>query len=54
MNEIDKTKFSDQTKFILDEIKNIKNSFDSEINQRNLCRKKLSKYVLLLITMTKF
>ena len=45
MNEIDKTKLSDQTKFRLDEIKKIENYFNSEINQRKLCCKKLSKYV---------
>ena len=36
---------SDQTKFRLDEIKKIENYFNSEINQRKLCSKKLSKYV---------
>ena len=41
MNEIDKTKLSDQTKFRLDEIKKIQNCF----NQRKLCSKNLSKYV---------
>ena len=45
MDEIDKTKLSDQTKFRLDEIKKIENYFNSEINQRKLCCKKLSKYV---------
>ena len=45
MNEIDKTKLSDRTKFRLDEIKKIENYFNSEINQRKLCSKKLSKYV---------
>ena len=45
MNEIDKTKFSDQTKSRLDEIKKIENYFNSKINQRKLCSKKLSKYV---------
>ena len=44
MNEIDETKLSDQTKW-LDEIKKIKNYFNSEINQRKLWSKKLSKYV---------
>ena len=39
MNEIDKTKFR------LNEISNIENYFNSEINQRKLCSKKLSKYV---------
>ena len=45
MNEIDKTKLSDQRKFRLDEIKKIENYFNSEINQWKLCSKKLSKYV---------
>ena len=50
MDEIDKTKLSDQTKLRLDEIKRIKDYFNSEINQRKLSSKKLNKYVLLLIT----
>ena len=37
MDEIDKTKLSDQTKFRIDEIKNIENYFNSEINQRKNC-----------------
>ena len=45
MDEIDKAKLSDQTKFRIDEIKKIENYFNSEINQRKLSRKKLSKYV---------
>ena len=45
MDEIDKTKISDQTKFRLDETKRIKDYFNSEINQRELCSKKLSKCV---------
>ena len=45
MNEIDKTKFSDQTKFRLDKIKKIENCFHEEINQRKLCIKKVNKYV---------
>ena len=45
MNEIDKTKLSDQTKFRLEEIKKIENYFNSEINQRKLCCKKLNKYI---------
>ena len=44
MNEIDKTSWSDQTKFRLNEIRKIENYFNSEINQRKLCSKKLSKY----------
>ena len=45
MNEIGKTNLSDQTKFRLDEIRKIENYFNSEINQRKLCSKKISKYV---------
>ena len=45
MDEIDKTKLSDQTKFRLDEIKKIENYFHEEINQRKLSSKKLRKYV---------
>ena len=36
---------SDQTKFKLDEISKIGTYFNSEINQRKLCSKKLGKYV---------
>ena len=42
---IDKTDLSEQTKFRLDEINKIENYFIEEINQRNSCSKKLSKYV---------
>ena len=45
MDEIDKTKLSDQTKFRLDEIKKIETYFHEEINQRRLCSKKVNKYV---------
>ena len=45
MNEIDKTNLTDQTKFRLNEISKIENYFNSEINERKLCSKKLSKYV---------
>ena len=45
MNEIHKTNLSDQRKFKLNEINKIQNYFNSEINQRKLCSKKLSKYV---------
>ena len=37
MNEIDKTKLSDQRKFRLDEIKKIENYFNLEINERKFC-----------------
>ena len=33
MNETDKTKFSDQTKFRLDEIEKTENHFNSEIKE---------------------
>ena len=42
---IDRTDFSEQTKFRLDEISKIENYFIEEINQRKSCSKKLSKYV---------
>ena len=45
MHEIDKAKFTDQTKFWLYEIKKIENYFINEINERKSCSKKLSKYV---------
>ena len=43
--EIDKTKLTEQTKIRLDKISEIENYFHQEIDQRNLCRKKLSNYV---------
>ena len=45
MNEIDKTNLTDETKFWLNEITKTENYFNSEINQRKLCSRKLSKYV---------
>ena len=45
MNEIDKTNLSDQTKFRLDGMRKIEKIFNSEINQRKLCSKKISKYL---------
>ena len=45
MDEIDKTNFSDQTKFRLDDIKKTEDYFNSEINQRKYVAKKMSKYV---------
>ena len=45
MNEIDTTNLTDQTKFRLNEITKIENFFNSEINQRKSCNKKLNKYV---------
>ena len=44
MNEIDKTKLSNQTKLRLGEIKKIETYFHEEINQRKLSSKKISKY----------
>ena len=43
MNEIDKTKLSNPTKFRLDEIKKIEAYFHEEINQRKLSRKKTNQ-----------
>ena len=45
MNEINKIKLSEQTKFRLSEIIGIENYFHVEINQRKSCSKKLNKYV---------
>ena len=45
MSEIDKTNLTDQTKFRLYEISKIENDFNSEINEKKLHSKKLSKYV---------
>ena len=44
MHKIDKTNLSDQTKFRFNEIRKTENYDNSEINQRKLCSKKLSKY----------
>ena len=45
MDEIDKKKLSDQTKFRLSEIIGIENYFYQEINQQKSYSKKLNKYV---------
>ena len=45
MNEIDKAKLTDQTKFRQEKITEIQNYFHQEIIQRKLCGKKLNKYV---------
>ena len=45
MDEIDRTNLTDQTQLQLNEITKIENYFNSEINQRKLCSKKVSKYV---------
>ena len=45
MNEIERKNLTDQTKLRLNEMSKIENYFNSKINQRTLCSKKLSKYV---------
>ena len=45
MNEIHKINLTDQTKFWLNKISRIENYFNSEINQRKLWSKNLSKFV---------
>ena len=45
MDEIDKTKLSEQTKFRLSEIIGIENYFYQEINQQKSYSKKINKYV---------
>ena len=45
MDEINKANLTDQAKFRLNKINKIENHFNSEINQRKLCGKKLSRYV---------
>ena len=42
---IDKTDWSEQTKFWLDEISKIENNFIEEINRRKACSQKLNNYV---------
>ena len=44
MKETEKTNLSDQIKFRLNEISKIHDYFNSEINQKKSCSKKLSKY----------
>ena len=45
MNKIYKINLTDQAKFRLNDIAKIENYFNSQINQRKTCSKKLSKYV---------
>ena len=45
MNEIDRTNLNDLTKYRLNEKTKIENYFNSEINQRKSCSKKLVKCV---------
>ena len=54
MDEIDKTKLSDQTKFRLSEIIGIENYFCREINQQKSYSKKLNKYVTGFNIITQF
>ena len=51
---IDKTILSEQTKFRLSEIIGIENYFHQEINQKESCSKKLSKYVTAFDCIDKF
>ena len=45
---IDKTNFTEQTKFWLSEINGIENYFYQEFNQRKSCSKKLNMLLLLI------
>ena len=45
MDEINKSRLSEQTKFRLSEITGIENYFYQEINQQKSYSKKLNKYV---------
>ena len=54
LNETDKANLTDQTKFRLNEISKIENYFNSEINQKKSCSKKLSKYVATFDYIDKF
>ena len=52
MNKTDEINLSEQTKFRLNEIRKIKNCFHQEINQIKLFSKRLSKYVLIVLSAT--
>ena len=54
MQEIDKTKLTDQTKFRLYEIKQIENCFINDINQQKAYSKILSRYVTIFDYMDEF
>ena len=54
MDEINKIKLSDQTKFWLGEIIGIENYFYHEINQQKSSSKKLNKYVTAFDYVTRF
>ena len=52
MNKTDEINLSEQTKFRLNQIRKIKNCFHQEINQIKLFGKRLSKYVLIVLSVT--
>ena len=52
--EIDKTNLTDQTEYRWNEITAIENYFIEELNQRESCIKKLSKYVTTFDNIDKF
>ena len=52
MDEFNKSRLSDQTKFQLSEIMEIENYFYQEINQQKTCSKKLNKHVTALIVLS--
>ena len=52
--EIDKTKFTEQTKMRLNKITEIEDYFHQGINPRKLCSKKLSKYIAAFDYIDKF
>ena len=54
MQEIDKAKLTDQTKFRLYEIKQIENCFINDINQQKAYSKILSRYVTIFDYMDEF
>ena len=53
MEAIDKTKLTNQTKFLLDEVSKIENYFIEEVNQRKSFSKNLVNMLLFLIILTK-
>ena len=53
MEAIDKTKLTNQTKFLLDEVSKIENYFIEEVNQRKSFSKNLVNMLLFLIVLTK-
>ena len=53
MEAIDKTKLTNQTKFLLDEVSKIENYFIEEVNQRKSFSKNLVNMLPFLIILTK-